>query len=145
MNELLNQSGCIDAVFTSPPYDLKAEPFSKDTRDLCNMKVDESDQKIDELFGNISRVVKISKFKKREYYPIMIIMGTARNGNNGIMGMECSFQNIAKRHSLKLSDKLFVQTVNPHLVTSIQRNYGLKMVHKNYETQMVWMKFAENA
>jgi len=142
MQELENQSELIDAVFTSPPYYLKAEPYSKDPRDLCNMTVEEFDQKIDELFRNLSRVIKTSDFKKRKFYPIIITVGTARNGANGILDMDCSFQNIAKRYSLTLWDKLFVQTVNPHLVTSIQRNYELRMVHKNYEVQMVWMKFA---
>jgi len=141
MQELENQSELIDAVFTSPPYYLKAEPYSKHPRDLCNMTVEEFDQKIDELFRNLSRVIKTSDFKKRKFYPIIITVGTARNGANGILDMDCSFQNIAKRYSLTLWDKLFVQTVNPHLVTSIQRNYELRMVHKNYEVQMAWVKF----
>lgn len=64
MKELENQSECIDAVFTSPPYFLNAEPYSKDPRDLCNMKIEEFEQKIDELFGNLSRVIRSSNFKK---------------------------------------------------------------------------------
>lgn len=144
MKELENQYECIDAVFTSPPYFLKAESYSKDPRDLCNMTIDEFECKIDELFRNLHRVIKISNFKKREFYPIIITVGTARNGKNGILDMDCAFQNIAKNYGLTLWDKIFIQTVNPHLVTSIQRNYELRMVHKNYEVQMVWMKFQKD-
>jgi DNA modification methylase len=141
MESLKDESEIIDCVFTSPPYYLKAEPYSDDHRDLCNMSVDQFNNKIDQMFGNLKRLIKTSSFEERKFYPILITVGTARDGKNGILDMNCAFQNIARDHSLTLWDQLHLQTNNPHLITSIQRNYELKMVHKNYEVQVCWMKF----
>ena len=105
------------------------------------MSIDQFNTKIDQMFGNIKRIIKTSSFEERRFYPIMITLGTARDGKNGIHDMNCAFQNIARDHSLTLWDQIHLQTVNPHLVTSIQRNYELRMVHKNYEVQVCWMKF----
>ena len=141
MKALQGHQEVIDAVFTSPPYYLNAEPYSDDPRDLCNMSIDDFNIKIDEMFGNIKQLIKTSNYEERKFYPIIITVGTARNGRFGVQDMNCAFQNIARNHSLTLWDQIFLQTNNPHLVTSIQRNYELRMVHKNYEVQLVWMKF----
>jgi 23S rRNA A1618 N6-methylase RlmF len=144
MESLKDESEIIDAVFTSPPYFLKAEPYANsenDPRDLCNMKMDQFMSKIDLMFGNLKRLIKTSCFEERKFYPILITLGTARDGKNGILDMNNAFQNVARDHALTLWDQVHLQTNNPHLVTSIQRNYELRMVHKNYEVQVCWMKF----
>ena len=144
MNELKDQSETIDAVFTSPPYYGCPEPYANyknDPRDLCNMDIDDFDQRIDLMFSNLSRLIKRSNYKKKIFHPIIFTVGTYRDADKGIMDMDSSFQAIAKKHSLKLWDKIHLQVNNPHLVCSIQRNYELKFVHKNYETQLVWVKF----
>jgi len=141
MKELENQSEIIDGVFSSPPYYRKAESYNDDPRDLCNMTVHQFDEKIDQMFSNISRLIKKSNYEKKIFYPIIFVVGTARDGQNGILDMSHSFQSIAKRHSLTLWDQMFVQLNNPHLTPSLQRNYEHKFVQKNYESQLVWMKF----
>ncbi len=50
-------------------------------------------------------------------------------------------QDFARAHGLTLWDKQFLETNNPHLVCSLQRNFELKYVHKNYETSLVFVKF----
>ena len=72
---------------------------------------------------------------------MIFVVGTYRKGKEGIYDMNSSFQNIAKSHGLTLWDKQFLETNNPHLVCSLQRNYELKMVHKNVETSLVFLKF----
>ncbi len=72
---------------------------------------------------------------------MIFVVGTFRRGQEGIYDMDRSFQNIAKSHGLTLWDKQFLETNNPHLVCSLQRNYELKMVHKNVETSLVFVKF----
>lgn len=141
MNEYRNDAEVFDAVFTSPPYFNKAEPYSKDPRDLCNMDMDRFLEKIDVLFENLSRLIKRSNYKERVIKPIIMTLGTSRDGENGIQDMSFHFQSIARKHSLKLWDQMFVELNNPHVWTSLQRNYELRMVNKNYETQVSWVKF----
>ena len=141
MKELESESEIIDAVFGSPPYYNKAESYSDDSRDLCNMSIEEFDQKIDQMFGNISRLIKRSDYEKKIFYPIIFVVGTSRKGSDGIQDMSFSFQQIAKKHNLKLWDQLFVELNNPHLISSLQRNYEHKFVCKNYESQLCWVKF----
>ena len=141
MKELESESEIIDAVFGSPPYYDKAESYSDDPRDLCNMSIEEFDQKIDQMFGNISRLIKRSDYEKKIFYPIIFVVGTSRKGSDGIQDMSFSFQQIAKKHNLKLWDQLFVELNNPHLISSLQRNYEHKFVCKNYESQLCWVKF----
>jgi DNA modification methylase len=141
MKELESESEIIDAVFSSPPYYNKAESYSDDPRDLCNMSIEEFDQKIDQMFGNITRLIKRSDYEKKIFYPIIFVVGTSRKGRDGIQDMSFTFQQIAKSHGLKLWDQLFVELNNPHLVSSLQRNYEHKFVQKNYESQLCWVKF----
>jgi len=141
MKELESESEIIDAVFSSPPYYNKSESYSDDPRDLCNMSIEEFDQKIDQMFGNISRLIKRSDYEKKIFYPIIFVVGTSRKGRDGIQDMSFTFQQIAKNHNLKLWDQIFVELNNPHLVSSLQRNYEHKFVQKNYESQLCWVKF----
>ena len=68
-------------------------------------------------------------------------LGTARDGENGILDMSYHFQTIAKSHGLTLWDQMFVEVNNPFAWSSHQTNYNLGFVTKNYETQVAWVKF----
>ena len=141
MSEYGNHAEVFDAVFTSPPYFNKAEAYSKDPRDLCNMDMDRFLERVEVLFGNLSRLIKRSNYKERVIKPIIMTLGTSRDGENGIQDMSFHFQSIARKYNLKLWDQMFVEINNPHVWTSLQRNYELRMVNKNYETQVAWVKF----
>ena len=141
MKAFEGKSEFIDAVFSSPPYYLQAEPYSTDPRDLCNMNVEEFDNKIDVMFKNLSRVIKKSNYKEKIFHPIMMVIGTARDAENGILDMQYSFQSLAKKHGLTLWDSMYVELNNPFLVCSIQRNYEFRFTHKSHETQLTWVKF----
>ena len=150
--ELIKGCGCemkafegegrfVDAVFSSPPYYLKPEPYSDDKRDLCNMSIEEFDSKIDLMFKNLSRVIKRSNYKEKIFHPVMMVIGTARDAENGIHDMQYSFQSLAKKHGFTLWDSMYVELNNPHLVCSIKRNYEFKFTHKSHETQLTWVLF----
>ena len=141
MNSLKDKSEYVDAVFTSPPYFGQVEPYNQDPRDLCNMSIKDFENRIDVMFGNLKRLIKTSDHKNKKFYPMIFVVGTYRHGSEGIYDMDNSFQNIAKSHGLTLWDKQFLETNNPHLVCSLQRNFELKYVHKNYETSLVFVKF----
>ena len=141
MEEFREDAEMLDAVFTSPPYYLNAESYCDDPRDLCNMGMEEFHTKIDQLFSNLSRLIKRSFYKERVFKPIIMVLGTARDGKNGIHDMSFNFQTIAKKHGLTLWDQMFVELNNPYIWTSLQRNFEFRHVHKNYESQLVWVKF----
>ena len=141
MKELENDSESIDAVFSSPPYYNNAEPYSDNPRDLCNMEVEQFDERIDLMFSHLTRLIKKSNYSERIFHPIIFVVGTARQGEKGILDMSFTFQAIAKKYGLTLWDQQFVKLNCPYLQCSLQRNYELKFVQKNYESQLVWVKF----
>jgi len=141
MKEMEGKEEVLDGVFTSPPYYLKAESYNDIPEDLCNMDLDAFRQKIDELFGNLSRLIKRSDYEKRIIKPIIMVLGTSRDRSNGILDMSFDFQAIAKNHGLTLWDQMFVELHNPQIWTSYKRNRELRFVCKNYESQLVWVKF----
>jgi len=141
MKEFAEREEVFDGVFTSPPYYMKAEPYNNIEGDLCNMDIPRFNEKIDEMFGNLSRLIKKSNYEGRIFKPIIMVLGTARDGVNGIQDMSFTFQEIARRWGLTLWDQMFVELNSPHVWMSMQRNYDFRFVHKNYESQMVWVRF----
>ena len=141
MKELESESEIIDGVFSSPPYYNKAESYTDDPRDLCNMSIKDFDERIDLMFSNIKRLIKPSDYDKKIFHPIIFVVGTSRKGRDGIQDMSFTFQQIARSHGLTLWDQMFVELNNPHLVSSLQRNYEHRFVQKNYESQLTWVKF----
>jgi len=141
MKEFAEREEVFDGVFTSPPYYMKAEPYNNIEGDLCNMDIPRFNEKIDEMFSNLSRLIKKSNYEGRIFKPIIMVLGTARDGVNGIQDMSFTFQEIARRWGLTLWDQMFVELNSPHVWMSMQRNYDFRFVHKNYESQMVWVRF----
>ena len=142
MKEFEGEGSFIDAVFSSPPYYLNAEPYASESPlDLCNMGIEEFDSRIDLMFKNLKRVIKKSDYKKKIFHPIMMVVGTARDAENGIQDMSFTFQQLAKKHGLVLWDVMHLELNNPHLVCSLNRNYEFKFTHKSHETQLTWVRF----
>ena len=141
MRELEGSEEVLDGVFTSPPYYGKAEAYTDDSRDLCNMDIDEFNGRIDVLFGNLTRLIKRSDYKKKIIKPIIMVIGAQRFGERGIIDMDYHFQDIAKRHGLQLWDKQYIEIHSPQVWTSFGRNAQMKFVQKMHESQLVWVKF----
>ena len=141
MNSLKDKSEYVDCIFTSPPYTGQPEPYNNDPRDLCNMSFEDFYKRIDVMMGNVARLIKKSDHENKRYHPIIFVVGTHRNGKEGIFDMDVEFQNIARSYNWTLWDKQFLETNNPHLVCSLQRNFEFKFTHKNYETSLVFVKF----
>ena len=142
MKEFEGEGSFVDAVFSSPPYYLNAEPYASESPlDLCNMGIEEFDSRIDLMFKNLKRVIKNSDYKKKIFHPIMMVVGTARDAENGIQDMSFTFQQLAKKHGLVLWDVMHLELNNPHLVCSLNRNYEFKFTHKSHETQLTWVRF----
>ena len=141
MKELEDKSEILDGVFSSPPYYRNAESYSDDPKDLCNMGVEAFNERIDLMFKNLSRLIKRSNYKEKIFHPVIMVVGTARDAENGILDMSYEFQRIAKDHGFTLWDQMFVELNNPFLVCSIRRNHEFRFVQKSYESQLCWVKF----
>ena len=142
MHYLKDEIQILDAVYSSPPYYLQAEKYSEnDSRDLCNMSIDKFDERIDVLFSNLKRLIKKSDYEKKIFHPVIFVVGTARKQKEGIFDMTHTFQRIAKEHDFTFWDQQFVELNNPHLVSSLSRNYEHRYVNKNYESQITFVRF----
>lgn len=141
MKELQGEEEVLDGVFTSPPYYGKAEAYTDDPRDLCNMGVEAFNERINVLFGNLTRLIKKSSYKDRIIKPIIMTIGAQRFGDEGIIDMDYHFQHIAKQWGLKLWDKQYIEVHCPQVWTAFGRNANMKFVQKAHESQLVWVKF----
>jgi len=146
LNEFKDKSEYFDAVVTDPPYCLKNERYSKsvggyDHRDLSNMNHKEYMERIRVCFTELHRLVKTSCYEDKKFYPMIWKTGTGRSGPEGIYDMDFDFQKIAKDTGWVLWDKLFNQVRSPYASTNWERNYFNKYVSKNYECNLVFVKF----
>ena len=141
LEEFKDESEILDGVINDPPYILKNEKYSTDERDLCNHDVEAYTEKINYNFEQLYRLIKRSDFEKKVFYPVITKVGTGRRGTEGIYDMDLEFQLAAKRAGFVLWDKLFNQLHSPWGAVNWERNYMNKYVMKNYETNLVFVKF----
>jgi hypothetical protein len=141
LEEFKGESEILDGVINDPPYILKNEKYSTDERDLCNHDVEAYTEKINYNFEQLYRLIKKSDFEKKVFYPVITKVGTGRRGTEGIYDMDLEFQLAAKRAGFVLWDKLFNQLHSPWGAVNWERNYMNKYVMKNYETNLVFVKF----
>lgn len=142
MKPLQKKEKIIDAVFTSPPYYKQAEAYTDNPADLCNLDFDEFNDKMDTCFSHYSRLIKVSDWSSKKIHPVMLVVGTARDGKKGILDMDYEMQKIARSHGFVLWDKFFNVVHNPYLATALRRNEKSRYVNKNHETTLVFAKFS---
>ena len=141
LEEFKDKSDYLDAVVCDPPYVLHAERYTNDDRDISSLDHPEYMDKITQNFIQLYRLIKKSDFESKTFYPVIFKVGTARRGNKGIVDMDSDFQQIAKEVGFVLWDKLYNQLNSPWACVNWERNYVNKYVQKNYETNLVFVKF----
>jgi len=141
LEELKDKSDYLDAVVTDPPYVCHAERYSSDTRDISSLDHENYMKKIKQNFSELFRLIKTSNFEKKIFYPVIWKVGTGRRGKEGIVDMDYDFQRIAKECGFTLWDKLYNQLHSPWGAVNWERNYINRYVQKNYETNLVFVKF----
>ena len=143
LEELSDKSEYLDACVTDPPYVLQAEKYTTDERDISGLNHENYMNAIKNNFQQLYRLIKTSKFDEKIFYPVIFKVGTGRRGTAGIIDMDADFQQIAKECGFVLWDKLFNHLSSPWAATNWERNYKNKYVQKNYETNLVFVKFAK--
>ena len=136
-----DQSEVFDAVISDPPYVMKAEDYGCSDWDIGKLDQDDYLRRIEELFGNLSRLIKTSDYESRTFYPIILKVGSGRRGDGGIVDMDFEFQKIAREFNLVIWDKVFNKLENVWGNLCAVRNYRHGYVQKNFETNLCWVRF----
>ena len=142
LEEFNDKSEYFSGVVEDPPYILKNERYNKDNDiDLSNCDKEEYMERMQEHFIRLHRLIKTSNFEKKEFYPVITKVGTGRRNTGGIIDMDLEFQLAAKKAGFTLWDKVFNELHSPWGSVNWERNYLNKYVQKNYETNLIFVKF----
>ena len=139
--ELKDKSEYLDGAVCDPPYFLKAEKYSKDERDLSSMSHEEYMNRMRNCFKQLYRLIKTSNFEEKKFYPVIFKVTHMRRGKKGIIDMDMEFQKIAHEVGFVTYDKLFNQLHSPWGTVNWERNYLNRIVMKNYEVNLTFVKF----
>jgi DNA modification methylase len=130
----------IDAVFSCPPY-YEIEKYSGEPGDISKVSREEFDEKIQNMFHKLFKLIKKSDYKTKEFHPVIFTVGSVRNGDLGLTDMDFNFQLAAKTAGFVLYDKLFTENNSPGAGFTFRRNYRCSFLTKVHETTLVFMKF----
>lgn len=130
----------IDAVFTCPPYYDK-EVYSGEPGDLSHMSYTEFDNRINHMFSRLSKIVKFSDYKDKEFHPVIITVGTHRQGDKGVIDMEHVFTRMAENNGFVLHDKLITVNRAPGQAFVFRRNYEYGFLTKTHETTLIYLLY----
>lgn len=139
LSPYLGQSDVFDGVFTCPPY-YSTEQYSGGQGDLSHMKPDEFNNRVSVLFNNLYRLVKPSGKHRPDIHPVVITVGTFRQGSSGLLDMDYVFQSRAYDAGFILHDKVVTENIPPGAGFTFRRNFGLGFVCKAHETTLVFVK-----
>lgn len=133
------QENVFDGVFTCPPY-YSTEEYSGAEGDLSHMSVPEFDAQIGSLFKNLYPLVKPSGKHRPDIHPVVITVGTFRQGLSGLLDMDYLFQKCAYAAGFILHDKVVTENLPPSAGFTFRRNFGTGFVCKAHETTLVFLK-----
>ena len=111
------------------------------SRDLSNVTYEEYMIRMKKHFNHLYRLIKKSDFEKKEFYPVISKVGTARRGTGGILDMSTDFQLAAKEAGFVVWDIFYNELHSPWGAVNWERNYINRYTQKNHETNLVFCKF----
>ena len=117
--------------------------YTTDERDISGYDHQKYMSSIKENFQQLHRLIKPSNFDEKVFHPVIFKVGTGRRGTMGIVDMDADFQYVAKECGFVLWDKLYNHLASPWAAVNWERNYKNKYVQKNYETNLVFVKFGK--
>ncbi|WP_341901105.1 ParB N-terminal domain-containing protein [Synechococcus sp. UW140] len=143
LKEYEGQESIWDLVTFDPPYILNAENYGEDPRDLCKIKdLEEFNAKLEECLLNLKRLVKQSSFAEKRFHPIVIKVGSARRGENGLIDMATEVEIIARRIGLILHDKVINVLDSQWGMFNVSRCINNRYSVKIHETNLVFLKYS---
>ena len=144
LSSLILKNELVDAVITDPPYYNKREVYSSSTGDLSLLDRDSYLIKLKSFFENLRKVVKPSVLGMTKHiHPVIIKLGSYRQGKLGLVDMALDFQSVAETTGWVLWDKSFISLNSALQSLTFQRNYENGYVTKNFETILVFTRFED--
>ncbi len=145
LKSLLESGDLIDAVITDPPYYEKAEIYSDNPRDLCNLTRTDYLESLHILLSNLKQIVRPSVIgADKRIHPVIFKVGSCRRGKGGLVDMAIDFQAVAEECGWVLWDKSFISLNSALQSLTFQRNYANGYLTKNYETVLVFTWFKDD-
>jgi ParB family transcriptional regulator, chromosome partitioning protein len=136
-----NKKDLFDGVITCPPWFKGPEKYSGLNGDLSYKSTPDFMKSIDEMFVHLSRLIKKSNYEKKKFYPVIITIGTSRDGKDGMLDMDYEFQHSARKSGFTLWDKRIDEVRNSSLRIGWSKKYESKYVPKNHETTLIWIHY----
>ena len=140
--EYKDQKDVWDMVMFDPPFIFQPEKYGDDPRDLCQIRdLDKFNAKLETCLKNLKRLIKPSNWEKKEFHPIVIKVGSARRSKMGLVDMSTEVENIARKLSMVIHDKVInvldSQWAMFNISRCIDNRYGVKI----HETNLVFLKY----
>ena len=93
------------------------------------------------MFSKLNKIVKFSDYKNQEFHPVIITVGTHRQGNKGVIDMEHVFTRMAEENGFVLHDKLITVNRASGQAFVFRRNYEYGFLTKTHETTLVYLLY----
>ena len=140
--EYEGQENIWDMVMFDPPYIFQPENYGSDERDLCKIRdLEKFNAKIESCLKNLKRLIKPSSWEKKEFHPIVIIVGSARRSKKGLTDMSTEVENIARKLDLIIHDKVINVLDSQFAMFNISKCIDHRYSCKVHETSIVLVKY----
>lgn len=142
LKEYQDQEEVFDLISSDPPFLFGVEPYGIDPRDLCTIKtVDGYIAKMNTCMTNLKRLIKYSNWEKKEFHPIVMKVGSARRGKNGLIDLATEFELIGRQLGLSIHDKVINILDTQWAMFNLSRCIDNRYSVKNHETNLVFVKY----
>ncbi len=142
LKEYEGQENIWDMVTFDPPYIFQRETYGDDPRDLCHLRdLDQFNAKLETCLRNLKRLIKPSNWEKRIFHPIVIKVGSARDGKNGITDMATEVEMISRKLDLKVHDKVMNVLNSQWAMFNVSRCIDNRYSIKVHESNLVLVKY----
>ena len=103
--------------------------------------MDQFNAKLETCLRNLKRLIKPSNWEKRIFHPIVIKVGSARDGKNGITDMATEVEMISRKLYLKVHDKVMNVLNSQWAMFNVSRCIDNRYSIKVHESNLVLVKY----
>ncbi len=139
---MADQQHCCDLITFDPPYAQGAERYTDDPRDLCNVRnMDAFYERLRMCMCNCKRLIKKSDWEKKEFYPVVMKVGSVRRLQQGLHNMSTRVELIARDLGRVLHDTFFNHLHSQYAMFQMSRCIDHRYSAKLHETKLVLLRY----